>query len=120
MRDYYQAYYRNYNFWYAQYQDVRNPNDLTKWLSDLGDKENPNNRPYPNATVALSWPNITVPLLVMPANSTVKDGGMYWNQAQKYKDRATSAHLVVLPGEHDVVYENPTALANNLLTLFTF
>ena len=51
MAAYYTAYYRNYYFWQSQYQDSRKPNDLTTTLTKLGDVQNPNNRPYPNATV---------------------------------------------------------------------
>jgi hypothetical protein len=105
MKSYYEAYYRNYGFWYAQYQDVRNPNDLTTLLTDLGDKQNPSNRPYPDAKVALNWPNITVPLLIMPANATINGtGNFYITQCQKYLSKSTSGQMMILPGEHGIVY----------------
>lgn len=97
---------------------MKNPNDLTKFLTDLGDKQNPNNRPYPNATVSLNWPNITVPLLIMPANSTTSTNNIYGTQIQKYLAKSTSGVIQVLPGEHSIVYEDPSIVAQYLLSHF--
>jgi hypothetical protein len=82
MKGYYRAYYRNNYFWYSQFQDIRNPNSLTGFLTKLGE-ENGATKPYPGSKVNLNWPDITVPLLLMPANSTVSDpnsGDQYLTQ----------------------------------------
>jgi pimeloyl-ACP methyl ester carboxylesterase len=109
MKDYYRAYYRNNYFWYSQYQEVRNPNDLTSFLTKLGD-DSKAAKPYPFAKVNLNWPDVTVPLLLMPANSTVYDpnsGNQYMTQMEKYQTKATNAIIDTLPGTHSIVYELP-------------
>jgi hypothetical protein len=42
--------------------------------------------PYPNAKIYLNWPDIKVPLLVMPSNDTVSgsNGQQYKTQSEKY------------------------------------
>lgn len=119
-RDYYTAYYRNYYFWESQYQEIRNPNDKTEFLTKLGDDAGAP-KPYPGAKINLNWPDITVPLLIMPANSTVSDtkNPQYLTQVQKYQTKATSATISILPGNHGIVYEQPTEIVTRLLATFT-
>lgn len=97
---------------------MKNPNDITKWLTKIANDRG-DVKPYPSSS--LNWPNITVPLLIMPANKTVSDatsGHMYYQQCQKYQSKATSATIDILPGEHSIVYENPEAVVDRLLTTF--
>jgi hypothetical protein len=35
---YYSAYYRNMYNWNSQYNDIKNPNDYTSWLTNLGNR----------------------------------------------------------------------------------
>lgn len=105
MRDYYTAYYRNYYTWYSQYQDIKNPYDLTTYLTKLGDDAGAQ-RPYVGAKVDLNWPNITVPLLLMPANDTITNpssSNYYLLQMTKYQSKATTSTMSILPGNHGIV-----------------
>lgn len=106
---YYRAYYQTGYFWESQYFDVANPHQPTSWLTS---KAGSDPKPYPNSQIDLNWPNIGVPLLVMPANQTVSNGQyakMYLEQAQKYLEKCGSAtkRLTVMAGDHAYVLDSP-------------
>lgn len=63
--NYYKAYYQTGYFWESQYFDVANPDSLTDWLTSAAGSAT---KPYPQSSINLNWPDITVPLLVLPAN----------------------------------------------------
>jgi len=70
-------------------------------------------KPYPSSAINLNWPDISVPLLVLPAKDTVskddKYSPAYLTQCQKYIDKCTSANKQLTPieGDHGFVLKNP-------------
>lgn len=76
----------------------------TQELADIG-KQTGSPLPYPNAKIYLNWPDIKVPLLVMPANNTISGAVQYKTQSEKYIEKCTSSikKLEVIEGAHDFV-----------------
>ncbi len=65
--------------------------------------------PYPASMIPLNWPNIDVPLLILPAKNTVngtdKYSNMYNIQCQKFLDKCTNVNkqIIVMEGDHGYV-----------------
>lgn len=93
---------------------MSNPYSPTEWLTN---HSNLTIVPYPNSTIALNWPDIEVPLLIMPASSTVnsseKYGPMYMKQCDKYLEKCTNAKkkIKVMDGDHGFVLKSPEKVA---------
>jgi hypothetical protein len=68
---YYRAYYQTGYFWESQYFDIANPSHNTAWLTA---KAGSASKPYPESKMSLNWPDISVPLLILPANNTLTNG----------------------------------------------
>lgn len=93
--------------------DVVNPFSTTNWLTQSAGSDV---KPYPDSKINLNWPDIDVPLLVMPANATVSIGDyskMYIEQSQKYIDKCTSPtkNLMIIQGDHGYVLEHAGVVA---------
>lgn len=121
LQDYYRAYYRTGHLWDSQSTELKYfPS--TDWLCD--EAINLNSTPaYPNTRIYLNWPDVTVPLLIMPSNSTTggqDPANQYWIQSNKYLQKCSSPlkKLTVMAGAHDfvlVVHEEVAAEIHQFL-----
>ena len=120
---YYRAYYQTGYFWQSQYYDLANPSvSNTDWLTQNAGSSP---FPYPTASIPLNWPDITVPLLVLPANDTLYGGSqcctMYLTQSQKYISKCTNPKklMQIMPGKHEFVLETPATVADHINNFFS-
>lgn len=87
---------------------MANPHPTTTWLTS---KAGNATKPYPDSKIQLNWPDIGVPLLIMPANNTVSSGqyqNIYWKQCQKYLQKCTagSKEIKLMEGDHGFVLKS--------------
>ena len=89
---------------------MSNPDPTTPWLTESAGADQ---IPYPISNIPLNWPNIDVPLLILPAKATVngtdKYSEMYYIQCQKYLAKCANANkqMVMMDGDHGFVLEKP-------------
>lgn len=117
---YYRTYYQTGYFWESQYFDVANPFDTTQWLTNAAGS---NTKPYPNASLYINWPDIVVPLLILPAKDTLEKGQyspIYVTQVQKYLDKCTNVNKnkVIMDGDHGFVLVIPDQVSATINTFF--
>lgn len=84
---------------------------MTSWLTSVANAKGDAKPVYNNSTspIELNWPNIEIPLLLLPASTTVyaSNGSetMYMLQMDKYLEKCTNVikEMYIIIGDHGFV-----------------